>query len=183
MDAGLPSLDFTPRHGTWGAEEVLHFFERSRPRVLSDSECAAARCALLTWHDHFDPAHAIAQELETPIGSWLHAILHRREADYSNAKYWLHRAGGLPAAAMGLIPPPRDSNPSREIWSLLKFDLERGDGSSVGISSVCPIGSWDSTALVDACRAALRSGATPQLEFLKRLQALELLTILESRLE
>ena len=38
-------------------------------------------------------AHEIAQDIETPSGSRVHAYLHRREGDESNAGYWYHRAG------------------------------------------------------------------------------------------
>lgn len=38
-------------------------------------------------------AHESAQEDESPAGSWVHAYLHRKEGDASNAGYWYHRAG------------------------------------------------------------------------------------------
>ena len=37
-------------------------------------------------------AHEAAQRDEGPDGSWVHAYLHRKEGDMSNAKYWYHRA-------------------------------------------------------------------------------------------
>lgn len=47
------------------------------------------------WHDKrgdWDRAHQIAQEIETSDGAWVHAYLHRREGDLSNARYWYRRA-------------------------------------------------------------------------------------------
>jgi len=41
----------------------------------------------------WDEAHAIAQDIETPMGSWIHALLHLIEGDLGNAGYWFHRAG------------------------------------------------------------------------------------------
>ena len=38
-------------------------------------------------------AHDIAEALEGPVGSWIHAYLHRREGDRWNAGYWYNRAG------------------------------------------------------------------------------------------
>ncbi len=38
-------------------------------------------------------AHESAQQDEGPHGSWVHAYLHRKEGDDSNAAYWYSRAG------------------------------------------------------------------------------------------
>lgn len=48
------------------------------------------------WHDHqgnWEASHNIAQEIDTRNGSWVHAYLHRKEGDQSNATYWYHLAG------------------------------------------------------------------------------------------
>ncbi|MEZ6130589.1 MAG: hypothetical protein R3C59_18030 [Planctomycetaceae bacterium] len=48
------------------------------------------------WHtkaDNWDTAHNIAQEIHTPTGSWLHALLHLIEGDTGNAAYWFRKAG------------------------------------------------------------------------------------------
>jgi hypothetical protein len=47
------------------------------------------------WYDRkgdWEKAHNIAQEIHTTSGSWIHAYLHRREGDTSNAAYWYHMA-------------------------------------------------------------------------------------------
>jgi hypothetical protein len=44
-------------------------------------------------------AHASAQQDEGPAGSWVHAYLHRKEGDASNARYWYRRAGRKPSSA------------------------------------------------------------------------------------
>ena len=38
-------------------------------------------------------AHEAAQQDEGKEGSWVHAYLHRKEGDPSNAAYWYRRAG------------------------------------------------------------------------------------------
>lgn len=48
------------------------------------------------WYDangDWDRAHALAQEESGPEGAWVHAYLHRKEGDLSNASYWYRRAG------------------------------------------------------------------------------------------
>ena len=48
------------------------------------------------WHDgkgNWEKAHDIAQARNTPPYCQLHAYLHRKEGDASNARYWYNRAG------------------------------------------------------------------------------------------
>ena len=45
----------------------------------------------------WDKAHQCAQAQDDAAGAWVHAYLHRREGDQSNAGYWYRRAG-QPAA-------------------------------------------------------------------------------------
>jgi hypothetical protein len=70
------------------------------PAVVKDTDFASA-CLAALWllHDFLDEAHAIAQDIDTAEGSWWHAIMHRREGDYWNSKYWLRRVGRHPAFA------------------------------------------------------------------------------------
>lgn len=44
-------------------------------------------------------AHESAQQDEGPAGSWVHAYLHRKEGDASNAAYWYSRFGRRPSTA------------------------------------------------------------------------------------
>jgi hypothetical protein len=45
----------------------------------------------------FDGAHAIAQDVDDTDGALVHAYLHRKEGDLSNAGYWYRRARVTPA--------------------------------------------------------------------------------------
>ena len=52
------------------------------------------------WWDaknNWKQAHESAQRDEGPAGSWVHAYLHRKEGDSSNAGYWYRRADKPPA--------------------------------------------------------------------------------------
>lgn len=42
-------------------------------------------------------AHESAGQDEGPAGSWVHAYLHRKEGDQSNARYWYGRADRPPS--------------------------------------------------------------------------------------
>lgn len=44
-------------------------------------------------HGNWEEAHQIAQDIETPEGAWVHAYLHRKEGNQTNAAYWYRRAG------------------------------------------------------------------------------------------
>jgi len=51
------------------------------------------RALILDANDDWDRAHSIAQDIFSKDGSWLHAYLHRKEGDLSNASYWYGNAG------------------------------------------------------------------------------------------
>lgn len=67
--------------------------------VTNPDLARACLAGLWLWHDFLDESHAISQDLHTPEGSWWHAIMHRREGDFWNSKYWLRRVGKHPAFA------------------------------------------------------------------------------------
>ena len=50
------------------------------------------RAALLLWNDDLQAAHFIVQNDESADAAFIHAIIHRREGDFSNARYWWRRA-------------------------------------------------------------------------------------------
>ena len=48
------------------------------------------------WHckaGQWEEAHNIAQDIHSPNGSWIHALLHLIEGDIGNAGYWFRQAG------------------------------------------------------------------------------------------
>jgi hypothetical protein len=59
------------------------------PETMSDALQALWYDANEDWH----AAHARAQAQDDASGAWVHAYLHRKEGDASNAAYWYRRAG------------------------------------------------------------------------------------------
>jgi hypothetical protein len=73
---------------------TLEEFERSVR--LSEPPEGLSQALLALWHDangNWNRAHETAQEVAGSDGAWVHAYLHRKEGDRSNASYWYRQAG------------------------------------------------------------------------------------------
>jgi len=72
-----------------------------RDSLLRDEPPPELSLALMgLWWDakgNWTKAHESAQQDEGVAGSWVHAYLHRKEGDASNAGYWYRRAGKAPS--------------------------------------------------------------------------------------
>jgi len=69
-----------------------------RGQLVTACAALSPACAAGLWlrFDFLDESHAISQDLDTVDGSFWHAIMHRREPDAWNAKYWWRRVGPHP---------------------------------------------------------------------------------------
>ncbi|MEK7780001.1 MAG: hypothetical protein AAB370_00700 [Verrucomicrobiota bacterium] len=129
---------------------------------LSPPQQELIRSVLLLWHDHLAASHNISQSIENADGSFVHAIMHRREPDYWNAKYWWRRVGAHPA-----FPEI-----ARRVGELLK---QSGAGELA--TKLLPGGKWDACAFVDACEVA--ADASEREALLREIQRIECEVLLE----
>lgn len=86
-----------------GCVEAKDLLESVKPAELLASgvvkqpeEADATLAGLWLWHDWLEESHAVSQGLHGPSGSFWHAIMHRREGDFGNAKYWYARCADHP---------------------------------------------------------------------------------------
>ncbi|QEL14917.1 hypothetical protein [Limnoglobus roseus] len=56
----------------------------------------ACHAGLWLYHDFLDDSHTISQDISTSTGSFWHAVMHRREPDAFNSKYWWRKVGSHP---------------------------------------------------------------------------------------
>ena len=82
------------RQGEPGCMTVLEFKSsivcESIPPAFSSPE---ARSLWYAKKGEWEKSHEIAQAITTPVGSWIHAMLHLMEGDIKNARYWFMQAG------------------------------------------------------------------------------------------
>jgi hypothetical protein len=91
-------------------------FEDFKRTLSMSSPPSVAPALIALWHDargDWDTAHNVAQGVDDETGAWVHAYLHRKQGDSSNAAYWYRRAH-QPVASDTL-----DSEWTRIVTSLL----------------------------------------------------------------
>src|SRR5262249_48231418 len=129
----------------WLREHLQEFsLEKFGRRARSGVDETALRAGLFQWHDFLEESHQLSQSIEgegeNQLGDYWHAILHRREPDYSNAKYWCRQIG--PHALF------------RELRQKADALLEKSAAPQAGKwrQRLAPEFRWDPFAFVDLCQ-------------------------------
>ena len=146
-NAALPVLVPQTSEGErWLLRELMALSENELvPRVDSSVDAIALHSGLLLVHDYLEQSHDLSQTTQGKglhaAGDYWHAIMHRREPDYSNSKYWYRRVGlhpnfaTLARCAADILRPCSSSG--ADDWQI-----------KLGIPD-----RWDPFAMVDLCSA------------------------------
>lgn len=149
-------MELGPGSPNLAVKPLLQELARELPKKARDRDLALACLAgLWLYHNFLDESHAISQDLDTVEGSYWHGILHRREPDFGNAKYWFRRVRGHAIFAelgqtAAAIATEEGTPPGSEF--LLRH--------------------WDASDFVDLCEAAAR-GPAPLDHLCRRIQQRE----------
>ena len=70
------------------------------PEIENSGVSGLAKIGLHLLNDDLEASHVLAQAHEgEPLADYWHAIIHRREGDYGNSRYWFGRVGRAPILA------------------------------------------------------------------------------------
>lgn len=153
LDAGHPQTAMYPRLAGLTAHTLF------APGKVRDEDAARACLAgLWLYFDFLDESHAISQELHTPEGSYWHALMHRREQDFGNSKYWFHRVGRH--AVFPIL--------ARSAAALVQAETALPPAARFLTTS----STWNPSAFVDLCVACLQ-GRAAVVDLAERIQQLE----------
>lgn len=145
--------------GPWDPE----FQKQIAALAPADLPQRCLQAALYLWNDDLWGCHDIVQKEEDESGALLHAVLHRREPDASNAKYWFRRVHAEP-----LFP--------QLLEAAKELAREGPDLGRMG-RELTSLKTWDPLKMVDWCEQAAAGDET---RYLRALQAVELQGIVYS---
>lgn len=126
-------------------------------RSLSRPNRTCLEALILLWNDHLDASHSLVQNLGGADAAFVHGIMHRREPDASNARYWFHRVGAHPAfaAIAGSVTPVLTPYPAL-------------------VRQLLPRRSWDPMAFIEAVDASWGTPAGSEAAILVEVQRREM---------
>lgn len=173
LETGNPLPTLVPQKA-W-SRELTDTLEAASLDELFDGESLknttfgeAIKSGLLLWNDALDESHTISQGLADQTGSYWHGIMHRREPDYPNSKYWFGRVGTHP-----IFPALRECALERFKETANPSDTLTAIGQAITAQE-----HWDSYQFVDWCQAAEGDSDSDVTRFLQQVQAEEIKLLL-----
>ncbi len=91
LDEGSPDEANRGRLQSLSVDEAF-----AHVKVVDTDNAHCCLSAIWLLYDFLDESHTLSQAIETIEGSFWHGIMHRREGDFSNAKYWFRKVGSHP---------------------------------------------------------------------------------------
>ena len=149
LDAGAPNR---PAFDQLRALDPVRLLDGQEMRDRDMAQGCLA--GLWLYHDFLDESHRISQALHGREGSYWHGIMHRREGDFANAKYWFRRVGRHP------------------IHEALKRRARTIAADAAEVEFLRSRAAWDAYAFVDLCAAAC-AGPSDAAELCRRIQQQE----------
>ena len=172
-DADLPRLAPSRPHSrlNWLRDHLQTMpLDRLSAESTSRVEQLALRAGLLQLHDFLDESHQCSQQIEHEgrdrNGDYWHAIMHRREPDYANSKYWFRSVGRHP-----IFPHLA----KLAATALIESGSAAADRWRQRLGAPTP---WDPSAFVDLCEFVERDADSELAQAAKRLQRAEQLLLL-----
>jgi len=139
----------------------------ARPQLEALRCDASLRAGLWLYHDFLDESHQISQGLPTPTGSFWHGIMHRREPDYGNARYWFRRVG---------------KHPIFDELAQRAAELAGREQLAPAASFLVVQASWNPFDFIDLVEATA-AGSTPHEQLCRQIQLLEWRLLFEHAFE
>lgn len=136
LDSGKPRMEYADSLRQFN----LHSSFASPVRDSDFANCCLSGAFL--FHNFLDESHRLSQDIETTTGSFWHGIMHRREGDFGNAKYWFRRVG-----------KHSTFSPIGEV----AHELAKAAPSSSTSQTILKWQNWEPVQFVDLCERALRS--------------------------
>ena len=151
LDQGTPNYSIKKKLDELSVDNAF-----SNASIQSSSMAQCCIAGIWLHHGFLDESHKISQSIATPTGSYWHGLMHRREPDYSNSKYWFRRVGNHPVFT-SLLESLAVMTPQAQITEFETMSKQS---------------TWDPFTFIDYCEMSCQQ-PSPLKELCKRIQQIE----------